>query len=65
MRKTPTPAKITFAGENTWDLNVRGNIPDDNLWRLAMLVPSPRAAENAHRTVTVLLSHCFELPVPL
>jgi hypothetical protein len=28
MRKTPIPAKIIFAGENTWDLNVRGHILD-------------------------------------
>jgi hypothetical protein len=26
MRKTPIPAKITFAGENTWDLTVRGHV---------------------------------------
>jgi hypothetical protein len=34
MRKTPIPANITFAGENTWDLNVRGHILDREALRI-------------------------------
>jgi hypothetical protein len=34
MRKTPIPANITFAGENTWGLNVRGYILDREALRI-------------------------------
>ncbi|KAH8990859.1 hypothetical protein EDB92DRAFT_1863608 [Lactarius akahatsu] len=54
--RTPMPAKITFAGENTYISEAS---------RLTRPTPSETAAENAYRTFTVGINHFVNLLSPL
>ena len=62
--KTPTPEKITVAGENTYEIYIRGSFRD---YVLSLTRPTPpeMAAENAHRTLTVGVIHLVNLSSPL
>jgi hypothetical protein len=53
-RRTPTPAKITLAGENSCQINIREQISDKCMsLRHTRLTPAPRVVEKAYRTFTV------------
>ena len=64
--KTPTPEKITVAGENTYKICIRGSFRVYVL-RLGLTRPTPpeMAAENAYRTLTVGVIHLVNLSSPL
>ena len=61
------PAKITFAGENTYEIYIRGRsrltLAQES--RLTRLTPPETAAENALRTFTVGPNHFVNLSSPL
>jgi hypothetical protein len=63
-RKTPMPAKIAFAGENTWRIYQR-KLELAYEPRLTRLTPPETAAENAQRTFTVGFNHLVNLSSPL
>jgi hypothetical protein len=56
-RRTPTPAKITFAGENTCQMRLRVQISQIYVLEQTRPTPSPRVAEREKRTFTVGYSH--------
>ncbi len=52
------PAKITFAGENTYQIGAEGvGVCKLIGWGLTSPTPSPRVVENVRRTLTVGFSH--------
>ena len=65
-RKTPMPAKITFAGENTYKrYRSEEALQLADLSRLTRLTPPEMVAENAERTLIVGFSHFVNLSSPL
>ena len=62
--KTPTPEKITVAGENTYKIGI-GGIFRVYVSRLTRPTPPEMAAENAYRTLTVGVIHFVSLSSPL
>ena len=56
-RRTPTPANITFAGENTCQINMRQMLDYFHGPRYTRLTLSPSVSEKAYRTFTVGSSH--------
>jgi hypothetical protein len=44
-KSTPMPAKMAFAGENTWGTELR-TVPEKETVVFTRPTPSPRAAEN-------------------
>ena len=56
-RKRPTPAKMTLAGENTWDIYKRANLREVDVLKHTKLTPAPRMSEKADKTLTVGSSH--------
>ena len=66
-RKTPMPAKMTLAGENTYQITSEDarSLTLALMSRLTRLTPPETAAENAERTLTVGPNHCVNLSSPL
>ena len=62
-RKTPMPAKITLAGENTYKIHFRGILVQE--LTLTRLTPPETVAENALRTLTVGPNHFVNRSSPL
>ena len=62
-RKTPMPAKITFAGENTYKIYISLSLAQES--RRTILTPPETVAENALRTFTVGPNHFANLSSPL
>ena len=62
--RTPTPVKITLAGENTYKIYIRGQF-NDCVSISTKLTPPETVAENAERTFTVGFSHFVNLSSPL
>ena len=58
------PAKIAFAGENTYKIYIRG-LRLGQIPTLTGPTPSETAAENAYRTFTVGINHFVNLSSPL
>ena len=57
-RSTPNPIKITFAGENTCQIYMRGlYLEQVHVLKHTEPTPSPSVSENARRTFTVGSSH--------
>jgi hypothetical protein len=56
-RRTPNPIKITFAGENTCQINERVDLAQVHGLKLTELTPSPSISEKERRTFTVGSSH--------
>jgi hypothetical protein len=56
-RRTPTPTKMTFAGENTCQMHIRIQISQIRDLKHTRPTPSPRASEREQRTLTVGSSH--------
>ena len=62
--RTPTPVKITLAGENAYKMYIRRRFKD-YISINTKLTPPETVAENAERTFTVGFSHFVNLSSPL
>ena len=56
-RRMPTPAKMTLAGENSCDMNMRTDLKEERVLKLTRPAPAPRMLEKVNRTSTVGSSH--------
>jgi hypothetical protein len=56
-RRTPTPAKMTLAGEKSYHTNMRKYLKVLQVVRHTRPIPAPRMPEKANRTLTVGSSH--------
>jgi hypothetical protein len=65
--KTPMPAKIALAGENTYIIHIReaSRFTLADVSRLTRATPPETAAENVYRTFTVGVNHFVNLSSPL
>ena len=60
-RRTPTPAKITLAGEKSYHINEKTGLKELQVMRHTRPAPAPRMPEKANRTLTVGSSHFVHL----